>query len=201
MQRVGRRRQDVDAAMLAERLGDADLVPRQPGIGAAAAPGQRLGARRRLAGAQQAEAIGDQIAPRGAGPIPFEHRKFGMMGGAALAVAKHMGELPDPRHARDQQLFHREFRRGVEIARACPAVARVVQLGGKGPQMRFETGADLQRRGIDLDKSLRREKTRAPQRACGRAAPAARGAGQSAPAATNCSIPLGAPSCREAAPC
>ncbi len=96
----------------------ATLVSRHGRRASAVRPRQakRRGAGRRLAGAQQALAIGDQVAPRGAGPIPFEHREFGVVGGAALAVAKHMGELPDPRQARDQQLFHREFRRGVEIA-------------------------------------------------------------------------------------
>ncbi len=131
---------------------------RQPGIGSVAAPGKGHGAGRRLAGAQQALAIGDQVAPRSAGPIPFEHREFGVVRGAALAVAKHVGELPDPRHAGHQQLFHREFRRGMEIAPHSAAVARVVQFGGEGLQMRFEPWADLQRRGVDLDKPLPGEK-------------------------------------------
>ena len=121
-----------------------------------AAPCRRLC--RGLAGAQQPDAIRDQVAPRRSGAIPFEHRKFGMMGGAALAVAEHVGELPDPRHSRRQQLFHREFGRGVQIAGPGAAVARVMQLGREGLQMRLEAGADLQRRGVDLDKSLRRKK-------------------------------------------
>ncbi len=54
-----------------------------------------------------------------------------MMGGAALAVAKHVGELPDLRQARGQQLFHREFGRGVQITLPDAAVTRVVQLGGE----------------------------------------------------------------------
>ena len=180
----------------------ATLISRHGSRASAVQPRQvsALGAGRRLAGAQQAEAIGDQLAPRGAGPVPFEHREFGMVGRAALAVAKHMGQLPDPRQARDQQLFHREFRRGVEIARQCPAIARVVQLGGKGPQMRFETGAHLQRRGIDLDKALRRKKTahRSEHPATLLQPPAPPGKSLRPPPILHS---LGAPACREAAPC
>ena len=124
----------------------------------APAPGQRVAPGRLLAGAQQAGAVGDQLAPRRARAIPFEHREFGVMRGAALAVAKDMSELPDPRHPRDQQLLHRVFGRGMEPAPHRAAVARVVQIGRERPEVRFEPGADLQCRGLDLDKILRREK-------------------------------------------
>ena len=83
--------------MPVEGFGDADLMPRLPRIGPASLPNQELCAGSGLASAQQADAIRDQIAPRGVRPIPFEHRKFGVVGGAALAIAKHMGELPDAR--------------------------------------------------------------------------------------------------------
>ena len=64
-----------------------------------------------------------------------------------------MGELPDPRQPPGQQLFHREFGRGVEIEGTRGAVIRVVQNGGEGLQMRLQPGAHLQGRGIDLDKA------------------------------------------------
>ncbi len=89
-QRVGGGRQQVDAAVLAKCLCDADFVRRQPGVGALPAPRQRRRSRRLLAGAQQAHAILGQLAPGGTGAVPFEHRKFGMMGAAALAIAVHV---------------------------------------------------------------------------------------------------------------
>ena len=64
-----------------------------------------------------------------------------------------MGELPDPRHPGDEQLLHREFRRGVEIAQGGLPLLRVVKLGSECPQMRFEPRAHLQSRRVDLDEA------------------------------------------------
>ncbi len=72
---------------------------------------------------------------------------------APLTVAEHMGELPNPRHSGDEQLLHREFRRGVEIAQRGLPLLRVVKLGGERPQMRFEPRAHLQSRRVDLDEA------------------------------------------------
>src|SRR5215467_10955697 len=95
----------------------------------------------------------------GAGPVPFEHREFRMVGGAALAIAEDMGELPDARHPGDQQFLHRKFGRGVQVALGGSVVARVVQRGRERPQMRLEPGAHLQGRRVDLDISLRGKET------------------------------------------
>ena len=154
VQGIGSRRQQIDAAMLLKGLGHADPLP----LAAARrqyAPRQlsASSARRMLAGADQRCALLHQIAIGGAGAIPFEHREFRVMGRAPLAVAEDMGELPDPRHPGDEQLLHREFGRGVEIARRAPAVVRVVKLGGECLQMRFEPRAHLQGRRVDLDKA------------------------------------------------
>jgi hypothetical protein len=77
-----------------------------------------------------------------------------MMRRPALAVAEDMGELPDAHLAASEQLLHREFGRSVQIAGMYPAIARIVQLGAKGPEVRFEAGAYLQRRRIDLGEAL-----------------------------------------------
>ena len=79
---------------------------------------------------EQRRAIGHQRVVGLVGAIPFEHREFGMVQRAALAVAKHAGELEDPPLARRQQLLAGEFRRGVQIEpralarRARPARSR-----------------------------------------------------------------------------
>src|SRR4029077_3206492 len=125
--------------------------PRKPRVRSAATPDQRFDACCVLAGADEGFALVHQIAVGGPRPVPFEHREFRVVGGAALAVAKDMGELPDARQPRDQQLFHREFGRGVQVALDGAATARVVQGGREGPQMRLEPGAHLQCRGVDLD--------------------------------------------------
>ena len=65
-------------------------------------------------------AILHQIAIGGVGPVPFEHREFRVVGGAALAVAEDMGELPDARHPGDDELLHREFGRGMQVTLGSP---------------------------------------------------------------------------------
>jgi hypothetical protein len=92
-----------------------------------------------------------------AGAVPFEHGELGMMRRRALAVAEHMRQLEDARQARGQQLFHREFGRGMEIQRPARLLVGGHELGRERHQMRFETGADLKRRGFDLQEVARRE--------------------------------------------
>jgi len=150
-QRVGCRRQEVDTAMLLECIGDAQPLPRPLCVGGFSAPDQRWRARRILADADQGRALVHQIFVGGVDPVPFEHRELGVMGHAVLAVAEDMRELPNARHPGDQQFLHREFGRGVQVTLCRSAVARVVQFGGKSPQMGFEPGAHLQRRRVDLD--------------------------------------------------
>ena len=71
---------------------------------------------------------------------------------AALAVAEHAGEIDNPRLARRQQLLAGEFRRGAQIERP-PLPAGPDQLGGESMQMGLVAGRNLQRCGLDLDKS------------------------------------------------
>ena len=106
-----------------------------------------------LAGADQRCALLHQVAIGGPTAVPFEHREFRVVCRAPLAVAEDMSELPDPRHPGDEQLLHREFRRGVEIAQGGLPLLRVVKLGGERPQMRFEPRAHLQSRRVDLDEA------------------------------------------------
>jgi len=67
-------------------------------------------------------------------------------------VAPDMGKGVDLRLSRRQQLFHREFRRGVQIHRPRGAV-RADSLGDKTVQMRLVSGRDGQGRGIHLRKA------------------------------------------------
>ena len=91
--------------------------------------------------------------------IPFEHGELGMMQGAALAVAEHVGEGENAPLAGRQQLLAGEFRRGVQIELLRLAV-RPDQLGREGVQMRLVAGRDLQRSAFDLDEAARVELAR-----------------------------------------
>ena len=71
-----------------------------------------------------------------------------------LAVAEDMAHLEDPGQARDQQLLHGEFWRGVQIALQ-PLALGPDQLGRERDQMRLQPRADLKRRGIDLQEAFR----------------------------------------------
>ena len=85
---------------------------------------------------QQPLAIRHQRAIVGTGAIPFQHGEFGVVGGAALAIAEGMGELEDFRHSRRQQLLHGKFGRGVEEER--PHAVGFLEAGGEGTQMRLK---------------------------------------------------------------
>src|ERR1700730_17127917 len=149
---VGCGRGEIDATEFRECCCDAYSPPRKPRVRSTPAPDERFGACCVLAGSDERFALIHQISVGGPQPVPFEHREFRMVGGAALAVAKDMGELPDARQARNEQLLHREFGRGVQVALDSAATARVVQRGRESPQMRLEPGAHLQRWRVDLDK-------------------------------------------------
>src|SRR5258708_34890375 len=64
-----------------------------------------------------------------------------------------MSEWRDPGHPGDEQLFHREFRRSMEIAQRGPPLLRLVELGAERPKMRFQPRAHLQSRRVDLDEA------------------------------------------------
>ena len=85
--------------------------------------------------------------------IPFQHGEFRAVQRPALAVAPDMGKRRDLRLARCQQLFHRKFRRGVQVH---PSRHRVSadHFGGKTVQMRLVAGADLQGCGVYFGKAL-----------------------------------------------
>ena len=157
-QRIRSCRQQIQPAVLLKRLGYADPLPVARRVGSLAAPSQCLSIGCSLAGADQRCALLHQVAIRGARAVPFEHREFRVVCRAPLAVAKDMSELPDPRHPGNEQLFHREFRRGVEVAQGGLSSLWVVKLGGERPQMRFETRVHLQSRRVDLDEAAIGEK-------------------------------------------
>src|SRR5947209_2420906 len=64
-----------------------------------------------------------------------------------------MRQREDARLAGREQLLHREFRRGREVARAASAV-RGDEFGRESGEMCLVTGRELQRRYIDLDEML-----------------------------------------------
>src|SRR5579883_2436814 len=78
------------------------------------------------------------------------------MGAPALAIAKAMRELEEARHAGDQKLLHREFRRRLKIARPRPT-AGLDEIRRERHEMRLEAGAYLQGRRLDFDEIARRE--------------------------------------------
>ena len=83
----GHRGEKIDAGMAREGVGDGQPLRLGERVGLAAAEGEArragpLGGKR-----QQRGAIAHQALIGLAGPIPFEHGEFGMVQGAALAVA------------------------------------------------------------------------------------------------------------------
>ncbi len=102
---------------------------------------------------QKRHAIRHQGRIRLAGAIPFDHREFGMVQRAALAIAKHFGEFDDAPFARGQQFLAGEFRRSTQIKRRRTTVRRP-ECGREGMQMRLVARRDLQRPGLDLDKVI-----------------------------------------------
>jgi hypothetical protein len=145
--------QQIQTAVFLKGFRHADPLPLARRVGGMTAPAQRLSSGCMLAGADQRCALRHQVAIRGPSAIPFEHREFRMVGCAPLAVAEDMGELPDPGHSGDEQLLHRKFRRGVEVAQGGLPRLRVVKLGGERPEMRFEPRTHLQSRRVDLDEA------------------------------------------------
>ena len=75
---------------------------------------------------------------------------------AALTVAKHPRQRENLALARRKKLFHREFRRGMQVKRLALA-AGAQHFDGKSMQVGLIAGRDLQRRRLDFDKALRGE--------------------------------------------
>ncbi len=88
--------------------------------------------------------------------IPFQHREFGVMQRAALAVAEHAGEIEDAPLAGGQQLLAGEFRRGVQVEARAPSV-RTDYIGREGMQVRLVAGRNLQDPGVHLGEVPGRE--------------------------------------------
>src|SRR5690349_3243446 len=87
------------------------------------------------------------------GAVPFQHREFGQMQIAALAVAEYARELEYPGFAGGKQLLGGELRRCPQITRRAGAVA-ACQLGARGMQMRLVARGYLEDGGLDLGKTL-----------------------------------------------
>ena len=66
--------------------------------------------------------IGHHGVIAGVGAIPFQHREFGKVQIAALAVAEHPGEFEDFCLARGEQFLGGEFRRGAQVSGGARAV-------------------------------------------------------------------------------
>ncbi len=87
------------------------------------------------------------------GPIPFEHREFRRVKSGCLPRAEHWRELEDALLASREQLLHREFRRGVEIAAAALA-GHIHPMRLEGVEMRFVAGRDLHEPGLHFPEPL-----------------------------------------------
>ena len=108
--------------------------------------------------------------------VPLEHRELRMVGRTTLPIAENVSELPNPRQPGDEQLFHREFGRGMEVALEDATVPRVMELGREGLEMRLEPWAHLQCRRVYFDKPvLGEEASNPPQDAHSLLEPAAPG--------------------------
>ena len=99
------------------------------------------------------DAVGHHGVIAGIGTIPLQHGELGQMQIAALAVAKHPGELENLLFARGQQFFSREFRRGSQVAYGARAIG-AGQFRARRMQMGLITGRNLQNSGFDLGKTL-----------------------------------------------
>ena len=112
-------------------------------------------------------AAAPRIPPSGRGTTPRRDtiRASRIRGGASRRARRRDRHAPAARCAVDaagQQLLHREFGRGVQIARPGAAVARVVQNGRKGLQMRFEPRARPATPASRPRHSRQRRRNRAP---------------------------------------
>ncbi|GJE46973.1 hypothetical protein AEGHOMDF_6182 [Methylobacterium soli] len=142
--------------MAPEGFRDGQALEGRGRIAAAATPAEPRRAGRLGGEPQEIGAIAHQHRVGLVGPVPFEHGEFGVVQGTALAVAEHPGEAEQARFARRQQLLAGEFRRGVQVERAPPAI-RPDHLRGEGREMGLVAGGDLQGRGLDLDEAQARE--------------------------------------------
>jgi hypothetical protein len=121
------------------------------GIAGPLAVAQKRRPRRLCRKPQEADDIGHQHLIALAHPIPFQHGEFRRMARPAFAVAPDMGKAEDPPLARCQQLFHRKFGTGVQIhPPGNPVIADGIH--PHGMQVRLIAGADLQGRGVNLQK-------------------------------------------------
>ena len=152
------RRQDVDAAMTAEGLGNGEPFPRRMRIAHPTLPGHQPHA----GGPQQRLAIAGKVEIGRTGAIPFEHREFRRMGRAALGIAKAMRSTRSRRQAaRPKRSFFiaNSGGRGMEESAArSPRPGLGSRQAGrlKRAQMRLEPGTHLQGRGLDLDEAGQR---------------------------------------------
>ncbi|GJE83688.1 hypothetical protein CJNNKLLH_5066 [Methylorubrum thiocyanatum] len=147
---VGRDRgEEIDRGVAVERLGQGQPLEGCERIRLAPAERQALHPCRLGGERQQRRAILHQRVVVRSGTIPFEHREFGMVQGAALAVAEDVGEAEQARLARREQLLAGEFRRGVQVERLAAAIGQD-RLRCEGGEMRLVARRDLERRRLHL---------------------------------------------------
>lgn len=84
--------------------------------------------------------IRHQILKRCACSIPLEHCEFRAVERPGLAISKGMCEREDLALASGDQLFHRKFRRGVEVEGFGVATVGVATIGAKCVEMEFIAG-------------------------------------------------------------
>ena len=146
----------VDARVPAEGLPHGQNLGGREGVGPPVAKPQAC----RPGGAgglgDQPAAIGDEIEIGRPGPVPFQHREFGVVQGPALAVAEHAGEGENPLLPRRQQLLAGEFRRRMQVKPARRAIWPD-KVRPESGDMGLVAGRDLQNGGLDLDEVPRGE--------------------------------------------
>ncbi len=150
------RRQEVDAGVTREGFDDADPFGLGIGVGLPSAKAPHPRSRGLGRDPKQGRRIRHQLPIGCARAVPLEHGEFGMMRGAALAVAKNPRQREQPRFAGRQQLLHGEFGRRVEVEAPSPSVGSD-EIGPEGFEMRLVAGRNLQDWRLGLEKVLRVE--------------------------------------------
>jgi len=145
--------EEVDPGVACDGVADREAFEGGGGVAAGVAPTQGGRACGGGSAGEQSGAVVHQALIAFLCAIPFEHAEFIGMFGAVFAVAPDMGEGKDTGFACSEQLFHREFGGGVQIARATCAVI-VADGGFKGVQVGFIAGADLHGVGVGFEKAL-----------------------------------------------
>ena len=147
------RGQQIDPGKALERLRHRQQFRLSKGIGRSAPKRKPANSGRLRRMRDHDDGVGHHSVIARVGAVPFQHREFGQMQIAALAVAEHARELEYLGFSGGEQFFGGELRRRPQIARRARAVA-AGQFGARRMQMGLVARRDLQDAGLDLGKAL-----------------------------------------------